>query len=172
MSRIFANVALLLSLSLLSAQTNPSELLNVVKSVVSAPEHLQEHLQSSQVIRHRFVTVDIEYLWNLFESARDLSNLDNVDPIRIGLFGDFSVEMRLVKVNHRYWSSSATLVTTMPGYGTDPDSNIFATMTLKRDESVSARIWAAGDIYYISPVETGPIHVVTQVDPEKMPSLD
>lgn len=149
-----------------------AELLAAVDSEVTVPSDLQEHLDSSIVIRHRFVNVDIEYLWNLFESARDLHDFSAVDPIQLGLFDDFAVELRLVRVHHRYWSSNAILVTTLPGYGTDPDANIFGNVRLKRDESASARIWAAGDIYYIAPVENGPIHVITQVDPKEMPTID
>jgi len=172
LSRTFGTVLSLLWFCLSPAHANPSDLFTPVESNIGVPADLQEYLHSEQVIRHRFVTVDIEYLWNLFESARDLENFDDVERIELCLFGDFSVEMKLVKVNHSYWSSIAILVTTMPGYGTDPDANIFATMWLRRDESVSSRIWAAGEIYYVSPVEKGPLHVIKQVDPEMMPNFD
>ena len=172
LSRTFGTVLSLLWFCLSSAHANPSDLFTPVESNISVPADLQEYLHSEQVIRHRFVTVDIEYLWKLFESARDLENFENVETIKLRLFDDFSVETRLVKVNHSYWSSTATLVTTMPGYGTDPDANIFATMMLRRDESVSSRIWATGEIYYVSPVDKGPLHVIKQVDPELMPALD
>jgi len=172
LSRASNTAVLLLALCLLSAPAYSAELLTAIESEVIVPPELQEHLDSSLVIRHRFVEIDVEFLWNLLESARDSDDLDAVDPIQLGFFDDFSVEFKLVKVNHRYWSSNAMFVTTTPGFGKEPDANIFANMTIKRDESVSARIWAAGDIYYIAPVEDGPVHVITQVDPEKMPAMD
>ena len=172
LSRVSNTVLLLSALCLLSAPVYSVELLTAVDSETIVPPDLQKHLDSPLVIRYRFVRVDIEYLWNLFESARDLNEFDPVDRIKMGFFDDFSVELKLVKVNHRYWSSHATFVSTLPGFGADPNANIFASVTLKRGESASARIWAAGDIYYIAPVENGPVHVITQVDPEKMPAID
>lgn len=164
MSRAFGTVVWFLLVSACFALAKPSDLVTPVEYDIDVPASLQEYLESSQVVRHRFVTVDIEYLWNLFESVRDLDSFDHVERIELKLFEDFSVEMRLVKVIHNYWRSHATLVTTMPGFSTDADANIFADVTLKRDESISARIYAAGDIYHISPVEGGPVHVVVQAD--------
>ncbi len=172
MSRAFGTVVWFLLVSACFALAKPSDLVTPVEYDIDVPASLQEYLESSQVIRHRFVTVDIEYLWNLFESVRDLDSFDDVEPIELKLFEDFSIEMRLVEVIHNYWRSHATLVTTLPGYSTDPDVNIFADVVLKRDESFSATIYAAGERYYVSLVEEGPVHVITQLDPDKMPALD
>ncbi len=153
-----------------STSVHSDDLLSAIEQDV--PVDLEEYLNSSLVIRYRFVTVDIETMWNTFEAARDLDSFEDGPTLELKLFEALSFEMRVVNVNHSYWSSGGTLVNNSPDYGTDPAAHNFATAMLKRDESVSARVWAAGDIYYITPVERGPIHVITQVDPEKMPAFD
>ena len=172
MKHVFSSVVLLLPLILLAATAYSDDPLIPLEPGITAPANMQEYLESSEVMRYRYVTADIDYLWKLFESSQDLDDINDADLIQLKLFDDFSVELKLVTVYHRYWWSYANLVTTLPGFGTDPESNIRAEITLRRDEGVSAEIRAAGDFYYILPVDEGPIHVIWQADPAKMPNMD
>lgn len=172
MKQLFSSFLLLLALLLVATKAYSDDPLRDLESGMTVPSSMQEYLESSQVIRYRYVTADIEHLWSLFESSRNLDDFDGVEPIQLKLFDDLSVELKLVKVNHSYWRSNAMLVTTMPGFGTDLESSIFASVRLERNESVSANIRVAGDFYFISPIDEGPIHVIWQADPEKMPNLD
>jgi len=147
-------------------------LLAPVEHEIDIPEELISFLESSQVIRYRFVTIDIEFFWNLFETSRDLGNFDDVSPIKFHLFDDMVVEMKLSHVYHTYWYSYAAMVTTLPGYETDPYANIFADVSLVRDESATVDMYAAGVRYAVMPVHRGPYHVIFQFNPDEMGAID
>ncbi|MDJ0750053.1 MAG: hypothetical protein QNJ11_11245 [Woeseiaceae bacterium] len=155
-----------------STTARSDDLLTAVEQDVSLPVNLEEFLKSPQVIRYRFVIVDSETLWDTFEAVRDLDSVQDGPTLDFDLFEGLSFEMRIVEVHHRYWSSSATLVNNAPDYGKDTDANIFATVRLERDASASIDIYAAGEHYSVMPIDGRENHVVVQLDPDEMPSLD
>ena len=170
MKRAFGSGIPVLLTWLFASTAHSEHLLAPIDSVPDIPADEQEYLDSDEVIRYRFVRIDVDDLWQEFESARDNDNLSSADPLLLNLFDGLLVEMRYGKVHHRYWWSQASLRASVSG--ADPEVAGAAHVQLQRGAGAEISIRLAGDIYQVSPVGNSPIHVVLQLDPAKMPNLD
>ena len=146
----------------LFAHATPIQLVERAESNVDVPSFLAEQLGSEMYLRHRFVLIDFERLWELCNTASDVNTIDDRQSIGIALFPDFSVELKIARITVNTRSCYVVLVAPNEASETNNHSNTHAFLDAWRAGGLTARIWAAGQLYHIEPVGDGPVHVVTQ----------
>jgi hypothetical protein len=128
----------------------------------------------AEVLRYRFVYVDADYLWTVFESAESVEHTDDERFVRITLFDDLAMELRPVKVSisiDRLAASGVFIDKALP-LGDELRERTAAEIALTRDGRAWADIGTKTDQYGLFPVNSGPIHVIVHFDAQEARATD
>lgn len=160
-------------LSPLSATSD--DLFSPVETSVEASIRFEElGFRPAEVLRYRFVYVDADYLWTVFESAESVNHAGDEKLVEITLFDDHSMELRLVKPSISIDRLVASGVFIDKAFSLDDELRKRTAMeiTLTRDGRTWADIGSKTEKYGFFPVSSGPIHVLVHFDAQGARAAD
>ena len=161
----------LLSLFSSGLVAGPIDLVGAAVPAPVGPDLDRLHLERGDIVRHRFALINASSLRTLLEARRS-GETGGADRIRLNLFDDLPIELAVGGVDRYGDRLVAELGEGSCAAGTRNKYHCFAVLVLRDDRSVNVRLWSASAIYHVRPVGEGPVHVITEHDPAKMPDLD